>query len=96
MGCPPAQEKHPSIPSKNPNPLCRLRDPRGLQERKSMRTLLIYPQYPDTFWSFKHALKFIHRKAALPPLGLLTMGKMLPDEWPKKLIDLNVTKLEGP
>jgi len=58
-----------------------------------MRTLLIYPKYPDTFWSFKHALKFIHRKAALPPLGLLTMGKMLPEKWPKKLIDLNVTKL---
>jgi len=24
-----------------------------------MRILLIYPDYPDTFWSFKHALKFI-------------------------------------
>jgi len=58
-----------------------------------MRTLLIYPQYPDTFWSFKHALKFIHKKAALPPLGLLTMGTMLPKEWPKKLVDANVTKL---
>ena len=58
-----------------------------------MRTLLIYPQYPDTFWSFKHALKFIHKKAALPPLGLLTMATMLPTEWPKKLVDANVTKL---
>ena len=58
-----------------------------------MRVLLIYPEYPDTFWSFKHALKFIHKKAALPPLGLLTIGAMLPKEWPKKLIDVNVTKL---
>jgi radical SAM superfamily enzyme YgiQ (UPF0313 family) len=58
-----------------------------------MRTLLIYPQYPDTFWSFKHALKFIHKKAAFPPLGLLTIGSMLPQAWPKKLVDLNVAKL---
>jgi len=58
-----------------------------------MKTLLIYPEYPDTFWSFKHALKFIRKRAALPPLGLLTIGAMLPKEWPKKLVDVNVTKL---
>lgn len=55
-----------------------------------MKTLLIYPEFPDTFWSFKHALKFIHKKAAFPPLGLLTLGAMLPKEWSTRLIDLNV------
>jgi radical SAM superfamily enzyme YgiQ (UPF0313 family) len=58
-----------------------------------MRILLIYPEYPDTFWSLKHALKFIRKKAALPPLGLLTIGAMLPEEWAKRLVDMNVTKL---
>jgi len=58
-----------------------------------MRVLLVYPQYPDTFWSFKHALKFVSKKAAFPPLGLLTIAAMLPREWDKKLIDLNVTNL---
>lgn len=58
-----------------------------------MRVLLIYPEYPDTFWSFKHAIKFIRKKAAHPPLGLLTIGAMLPEEWPKRLVDMNVTKL---
>jgi radical SAM superfamily enzyme YgiQ (UPF0313 family) len=58
-----------------------------------MNVLLIYPEFPDTFWSFKHALKFIRKKATLPPLGLLTIGAMLPEEWSKRLIDLNVTKL---
>ena len=58
-----------------------------------MRILLIYPEYPATFWSFKYALKFIHKRAALPPLGLLTIGAMLPNEWPKKLVDVNVEKL---
>ncbi|KPL06287.1 radical SAM protein [bacterium SM23_57] len=59
-----------------------------------MNILLVYPEYPDTFWSFKHALKFIFRKAANPPLGLLTVAAMLPKQWKKKLVDMNVTKLK--
>ena len=58
-----------------------------------MKILLIYPEYPATFWSFKYALGFIRKRAALPPLGLLTIGAMMPEEWPKKLVDLNVTEL---
>ena len=58
-----------------------------------MNTLLVYPKIPKTFWSFSHSLKFIHKKAAYPPLGLLTVGAMLPKSWPKRLIDLNVVDL---
>jgi radical SAM superfamily enzyme YgiQ (UPF0313 family) len=58
-----------------------------------MKILLVYPHYPDTFWSFRHALKFIGRKASFPPLGLLTVSAMLPAEWDKKLIDMNVSAL---
>jgi len=58
-----------------------------------MNVLLIYPAFPDTFWSFKHALKFIRKKAAYPPLGLVTVGAMLPKCWPKRLVDINVAKL---
>lgn len=59
-----------------------------------MNTLLIYPEYPDTFWSFKHALKFISKRAVNPPLGLITIASMLPDEWSTKLIDMNVDSLK--
>ena len=58
-----------------------------------MKVLLVYPQCADTFWSFKYALKFISKKADLPPLGLLTVAAMLPQEWEKKLVDMNVTAL---
>ena len=58
-----------------------------------MKILLVYPQYPDTFWGFKHALKIISKKAAYPPLGLLTVATMLPNKWEKKLVDMNVTSL---
>lgn len=59
-----------------------------------MKILLVYPQIPDTFWSFKHALKFISKKSSYPPLGLLTVAAMLPDYWEKRLIDMNVTTLK--
>jgi len=59
-----------------------------------MKILLVYPQYPTTFWSFKHILKLIGKKAAFPPLGLLTVAAMLPKKWEKKLVDLNVEILK--
>jgi radical SAM superfamily enzyme YgiQ (UPF0313 family) len=58
-----------------------------------LKILLVYPRYPETFWGFKHALRFISKKAAFPPLGLLTVAAMLPDEWEKKLVDMNITPL---
>jgi len=58
-----------------------------------LRALLVYPRYPDTFWSFRHALKLIHKKASHPPLGLLTIASLLPKTWELKLLDLNVEPL---
>lgn len=59
-----------------------------------MRILLVYPKYPETFWSFKYALKFISKKASYPPLGLLTVAAMLPGEWEQRLVDMNVKPLK--
>ncbi len=59
----------------------------------NVRALLVYPEHPDTFWSYKHALKFISKKASSPPLGLLTVAAMLPSLWDTRVIDMGVTAL---
>jgi radical SAM superfamily enzyme YgiQ (UPF0313 family) len=58
-----------------------------------MNILLIYPEFPDTFWSFKHALRFVLKKSSSPPLGLITIAAMLPETWSKRLVDINVEQL---
>jgi len=62
--------------------------------KEDLKVLLVYPQYPNTFWSFKNILRLIGKKAAYPPFGLLTVAAMLPEKWEKKLIDMNVDKLK--
>jgi radical SAM superfamily enzyme YgiQ (UPF0313 family) len=59
-----------------------------------MNALLIYPKIPNTFWSFSYAVKFLKRKSAFPPLGLITIAKMLPKDWSLKLVDMNVKPLK--
>ena len=58
-----------------------------------MNALLIYPEFPDTYWSFKHALKFLGKRAAQPPLGLMTVAALLPKAWNMRLVDTNVERL---
>jgi radical SAM superfamily enzyme YgiQ (UPF0313 family) len=58
-----------------------------------MNALLIYPEFPETYWSFKFALKFVGKRAAQPPLGLMTVAALLPKAWNKRLVDINVERL---
>jgi radical SAM superfamily enzyme YgiQ (UPF0313 family) len=59
-----------------------------------MNALLIYPEWPDTYWSFRHALPFQGKRSAYPPLGLLTIAALLPIHWAKRLVDTNVRPLK--
>ncbi|MBN2073071.1 MAG: B12-binding domain-containing radical SAM protein [Actinobacteria bacterium] len=59
-----------------------------------MKILMVYPDYENTFWSFKAVLKLLGKKAAFPPLGLMTVGSMLPATWEKKLVDMNCENLK--
>jgi len=58
-----------------------------------LKILLVYPEFPDTFWSFRNAVRVSSKKAVFPPLGLLTVASMLPEEWEKKLVDMNTGRL---
>ncbi|MFN2493570.1 MAG: B12-binding domain-containing radical SAM protein [Pyrinomonadaceae bacterium] len=60
-----------------------------------MKILLVNPEFPDTYWSFRHALPFERKRCAFPPLGLLTVSALLPKSWEKRLVDLNVRKLKS-
>lgn len=60
-----------------------------------MKVLLVAAATPATFWSYKHVLPFISKKACFPPLGLLTIASLLPDDWEVELVDLNIEPLSN-
>ncbi len=64
-----------------------------MREVHIVNILLVNPRYPETFWSFRHALRFVSKKASHPPLGLLTVAALLPGQWSKRMVDLNTTDL---
>src|SRR3954470_18176753 len=55
-----------------------------------MRVLLLYPKFPPSFWSFDATIEMLGRKAMLPPLGLITVAAILPQDWEFKLVDRNI------
>ena len=59
-----------------------------------MKVLLVNPEFPDTYWSFRHALPFEGKRCAFPPLGLLTVSALLPESWERRLVDLNIEELK--
>jgi len=54
---------------------------------------MVYPEMPETFWSFKHSLRFIGKKATFPPLSLLTVAALLPERYDATIVDMNVRRL---
>jgi radical SAM superfamily enzyme YgiQ (UPF0313 family) len=58
-----------------------------------MNVLLLYPRFPKSFWSFEKMIELMGRKALIPPLGLITVAAILPQEWNFKLVDLNVREV---
>ena len=52
-----------------------------------MKVLLVYPEFPKTYWGFQHGLEAIGKRASLPPLGLCTLAALLPPHWELRLVD---------
>ncbi len=59
-----------------------------------MNVLLVYPEFPKTFWSYEKILELVQRKVLLPPLGLITVAAILPQEWNFRLVDVNIRPVQ--
>ncbi len=59
-----------------------------------MKALLVYPEHPDAVYSYKEASAFFGTTSAVPPVGLLTVASMLPTEWEKVVVDMNIKELK--
>ena len=55
--------------------------------------LFVYPKFPPSYWGFKYALEFLGKKSSMPPLGLLTIAGMFPDNYAMKVVDMNIEPL---
>jgi hypothetical protein len=58
------------------------------------RALLVYPEFPPSYWGFRYALELLGKRSSMPPLGLLTVAAMFPTSWELRLVDLNVEPLD--
>ena len=61
---------------------------------KKKNILLVYPKIPETYWSFSYALPFTGKKASMPPLGIITVAAMIPEEYNLRLVDMNIKPLK--
>ena len=59
-----------------------------------MKILLVNPEFPETYWSFRHALPFEGKRCVFPPLSLLTVSGLLPRACERRLVDLNIERLK--
>ena len=74
-------------------PLLEIEGVRPVASGRAMKGLLLAPEFPpNSFWSYRHIMPMIGKKAAFPPLGLLTFAAFMPDNWEFELIDLNVER----
>lgn len=55
-----------------------------------MKALLLYPLFPQSFWSYDRFMQMASLKASIPPLGIITVASMLPAEWEVRFYDRNV------
>ena len=59
-----------------------------------MKTLIVWPKFDSfSFWHFEKVCELVGAKYMTPPLGLLTVAALLPEDWDIRLLDENVRPL---
>ena len=61
--------------------------------KTSRRLLFVYPDFDPTYWGMQHALPLVGRKALMPPLGLMTIAAMTPEQYEVRIVDMNCEAL---
>ncbi|HSM82560.1 MAG TPA: B12-binding domain-containing radical SAM protein [Nodosilinea sp.] len=56
-----------------------------------MKVLLLYPLFPQSFWSYDRFMELAGLKATIPPLGIITVAALLPSDWEIRFCDRNLT-----
>ncbi|WP_415714029.1 B12-binding domain-containing radical SAM protein [Roseibium sp.] len=57
--------------------------------------LLVYPRFnAGSFWNYSKTCELVGAKYPAPPLGLITVAAMLPEDWDVRLVDRNTGSLE--
>jgi len=60
---------------------------------KRIKTLMVWPKIPDSFWTFMGMMRLLREKVVIPPLGLITVAALCPKGWDIRLIDQGVEDL---
>jgi radical SAM superfamily enzyme YgiQ (UPF0313 family) len=58
-----------------------------------MNVLLVAPSFPITYWGFQYSLSYTGKQVTLPPLGLITVAALLPEDWHLRLVDTDIRAL---
>ncbi len=61
--------------------------------KHAQNALLVYPEFPPSYWGFRYAIELAGKRSAMPPVGLLTVAGMFPEHWNLRLVDMNVEAL---
>ena len=58
---------------------------------RACNVLLVYPKFDNpSFWDLTTVCEVVGRRRLNPPLGLITVAALLPQQWRFRLVDRNV------
>src|SRR6202166_2859419 len=54
----------------------------------AIKGLMVWPSFPDSFWSLGEVMQIVPERSLVPPLGLITVAALCPAHWNIRLVDL--------
>jgi radical SAM superfamily enzyme YgiQ (UPF0313 family) len=54
----------------------------------AIKVLMVWPNFPASFWSLGELMQIVPERSLVPPLGLITVAALCPAHWKIRLVDL--------